>query len=152
MRSMDAQWASIAVTAAFSLAALLVSLRGQRQSRRSADAAERSAAVADQALELARAEAERSDVAWRLEAHSRDRVTLTNTGKDPAYSVSIDIGDMREMRSDRLEHSTIGPGSAVSFGALLHLNTSDDTVTVTWTEKEGGEMRSWRHPRPRSPT
>jgi hypothetical protein len=165
----------IAVTAVLAIAALVQNHRGTKASgqkaseadskaQRALDAAESSAAAADrsanavermaEAMQARAAEAERGaaepGVAWTVEHLQGVAFLLRNVGRAPALDVKIGLHPTVNKVGDDLDHDLIGPSGGVKFFASLSLATTDDTVTVSWTERPGGPRHTWRRPLPPS--
>jgi hypothetical protein len=90
---------------------------------------------------------------WRLNKTGDNLYPLTNAGSGTAYDVEIDAHT--SLRGpDRIEGGKdVQPGSAVVFEAERSPETTDSTVTVTWSSAPGDtNVRDmWRYPLP-SPT
>ncbi|MFJ4917628.1 hypothetical protein [Streptomyces sp. NPDC088726] len=150
------------VAVVLALAALVVSIRAQRDGRKSADAAvasveearlsrlasERSAKVAEQTLldqrqeaaerRIAEAEANRPRPAFTITRSRNNEFYLRNSGTGPAAGVTVldrgfpDIGE-------RPENQTLAPDEAVDFRMLATAGSSiPSTLYVVWDGQEEG--------------
>ncbi len=126
-----------------SSAALVVSVRGQRDARRSADASERSAVAAERANRLAEEEAAKYRVPWVLIHMNGARYVFSNAGDEDALEVEIRcpaaerFGDSNTLRFDRVR-----AGDDIPLFASRTLQMPDG-FAVTWRRPGEGERREW---------
>jgi hypothetical protein len=133
-----------------SVLAFLVAGAALWYSHRQAVAAERSADADQRSITLAEAEAAKYAPPWDLRWEAGDTYLLTNGSDEPTLEVKLDLGDIPVARGE-LEHTRIGPGSAVKFLAGRTMGTTNDTVTVTWRRFPDGPILDWQHPLPAKP-
>lgn len=141
-----AAWAGAAAALVMSVVAVRQARLARRESARSADAAERSAAAVEEQVAMAKADAERYRVPWRVEHVRNSQYRLVNASDDPEWDVSIEADFVvgRRVVRDRL-----GPREAVAFIESRAMDDKDDAVTVRWRRQPGeGEWLEWRHPVP----
>ncbi|HEY9324393.1 MAG TPA: hypothetical protein VIP50_05650 [Agromyces sp.] len=94
----------------------------------------------------------RPRVAWSLNHRQNDSYLLTNIGDSPAYDVVISAHESMLVPRKIPTTDVLQPGEAVSFVALRTMGTSDSTITVEWSDEQGGTDRgSWRYPLPPKP-
>lgn len=118
--------------------------------RRSADAVERmAAALENQAVEMERS-SPTPGVAWTLEHFQGDTYLLTNAGRGRAFDVEVDTGDLAMVRGD-LTRGEMAPGEALKFMTVVTFGTTNDNITVTWSDHPGTERHRWSRPLPPRP-
>src|SRR4051812_19772536 len=125
--------------------------------RRATEAADRSASAMERmavAMEGRAINDERHaptpGAAWRLEHFQGDAFLLSNAGRGTAYDVRVEPGD-HMFTNDLPDGATIAPGGAAKFLASRSLATTNDTMTVSWTDRPGGERSTWTRPLPPRP-
>ncbi|WP_242892453.1 hypothetical protein [Actinomadura litoris] len=144
----DPQWVAIFVSIAFSLAAFVVSARGLKWQRASAEAAIKSANADEQSAALALlqhqlaearlAQAETGEpappvVEWRLERTGKNRFVLRNVGSDMATGVTIDASQVATINRELPDGAAIRPGGSHSFLMLGTFGAPvPDEIWVTW--------------------
>lgn len=140
---------------------LVLTMRGQRQEERIAEAtasrAESAARVSEEytrrivdALEAmtSRDEGQRvQGVRWTLQRDDRHRYVLSNTGATAATEVRVSADDTLPLRLEQPDRLVVGPGEAIAFMAFPTLATRDLAITVTW-HADGGEDQQWQYPLP----
>ena len=125
--------------------------RSANAADRSANAMERMAVVMEQRAIEDEHRAPVPEAAWRLEHHQGDTYLLSNAGRGTAYDVRVEPGD--HLFYDGLpDGATVAPGGMAKFKAARSLATYDDTMTVTWANRPGGDRLTWKRPLPPRPT
>jgi hypothetical protein len=136
-------WSAIVLSLAFSLAALVVSLRGLKWQRLAAQAAIRSANADEKAMALAELAAatprhveshagQRQHITWELERR-KHRFILRNTGSEIATGVTVDGAGVAEVATQLPVNAAVRPGASVSFmmaGSMAH--RLPDEIQVSW--------------------
>ncbi|MEV0581301.1 hypothetical protein [Nonomuraea sp. NPDC050310] len=135
-------WAAIGLSFAFSLAALVVSLRGLKWQKVSAEATLKAANATEKATALAElantlrtengASRQQGHVEWDLARH-KDRFVLRNRGSAIATGVAVQGDGIDKVVMHRPENAAIRPGASVSFymvGSLAH--SVPDEIEVVW--------------------
>lgn len=133
-----------------SLLAFLIAGAALWYSHRQAVAAERSADADQRSIALAEAQAAKYAPPWVLRLEKSNLFLLVNDSDEPVFDVRLDLGDINTGDSD-LAHARIGPGSAVRFLAFRTFGTQDDTLTVTWRRRPGTSELDWVYPLPENP-
>lgn len=142
-------WISIGI----SVLALIASGLATVSARRSADAAARSAAVAERDEQRQLEEAERNAVRWRLEPDELHQTAegyafrLTNDGTKPALHVFLTLPRDSQQRGDVPEGRTINAGSFVTFEAFPPggtMSMSSAEVLVRWRVRPHGDEYTQR--------
>ncbi|UIR39770.1 hypothetical protein LZP97_27175 (plasmid) [Rhodococcus sp. DMF-1] len=128
------------ITRAIAGASVVVALLSRRQSKRSADAAERNAA-------LAHNEDIRRRHKWALEPHPVPyRHVLRNVGTVTATHVRIldNNGDFaRAGFTQAQDPVTIEPGQSRAIDLLTKWSTAGTQVTIEWIPEGESEKRTW---------
>lgn len=169
----DVDWQALGTIVAMAgvIVGSVLTLRGQRQEKGIAEAtasrAEAAARLTEsytarvvEALEAIAEDdghtmggaAEPEHVRWSLTHHDGDRYKLENIGTATAYDTEV-TGHETLIGPDRFTGGpTLLPGEALTFLAALSLATADSTITVRWSDSEGGEPEeTWRYPLPGRP-
>lgn len=121
---------------AAAVVAVIAAVAAGRQAvhaRTAAEAAEKSAAIAQDALALeqARFEAEHPSIAFEVEHVSGDKYRLKNTGRETATGVSVTANS--PLTRDLPAGITLRPGEAASFFIFGALQAPvPDAVSVQW--------------------
>lgn len=85
-----------------------------------------------------------------MEHFQNDGYLLTNEGRSPAYDVLVEIP--KTVLGTVPPVAVVEPDGFVKFVATRIMNTGDDTVTVSWSDRPGsGERPRWSRPLPPRP-
>ncbi|WP_204038222.1 hypothetical protein [Micromonospora qiuiae] len=85
---------------------------------------------------------------WTLVHQHRSRYLLTNVGNADAKNVRVSAHESLPLLGLDEAPEEVRPHEAVSFLAVRAFGTRDSTITVTWTDSETGEDRTWKYPLP----
>jgi hypothetical protein len=86
-------------------------------------------------------------VRWSMVHTTNHQYRLTNEGNAKATSVKLDAHESLGGLIDIQGGPDLGPGEALTFLAAPDYDTTDMTITVTWTD-EAGQPGQWRYPLP----
>lgn len=143
--------AALIVTGVLSLAAIVVSVisyRGARKhAKKSADAADRSATAAEEALALQRAEAEKYVPSWEITHMNKAAYQLANRCGEKAVDVHLSADEL-VLRAESIPE-IMANGETGRFVAMEAQQMSDRRVTVNWRRPDTGEEYSLSYALPK---
>lgn len=143
----DAKWTN-AVSSLIAFGALCIATAAWRETRRSAEAAHRSAGIAE-------AQEERLRYGWSVSLHPNgSHYELRNTGTAAAQAVGLS-GDFIRIgfrSSDADGPVNIAAGEARAFQALASFNDNGVEMIIEWLPEGEVERRTWRETVPPMPS
>lgn len=124
----------------------VMSVRARKDSKRSIEIAERTAAASEQRTKLIEEELRRHKVTWQLVHLGGMRYELINqSARDTAYHVRLEHTWLKEDRN-RLELDEVGPGSSVPlFFLKTNVFNPLERLKITWfpdRNKAGPEQKA----------
>ena len=130
--------------------AVLVAVGAAWFSWQQANAAREQNKIAAEQLAIAKTEAERYRIPWRLEWRAGSTFVLVNESSDPEYNVTI-IPPEHSFLDLLDDGAVVLPGSSLPFMAAYTMASPGRLITVTWRHRPGGDLLEWRDYLPMKP-